>query len=278
MCPTAANGAGSRRSRRDMPCARVAPGLRLMRAYAAAAQTVSLVLDEDAPLPDTDRDVDGLVHRLRGHVLQLGPVVSGNSPVLRHAQQMSACPIPAGYVPSRVYLVRLAEAVGQLAETARLSGQASSAGQARWRRPSRTAVRLAVFALALGTVIIGGSAPRDAVTQTTTGSAVWLAVIVSALALLLALALRPSPTRPGDDTGEGLPAAGKRTQHDSALGQDTHRSPTRPSADALAHYRERPFPLRTTSEERSGGHRPASHSLLPVKGLSPSTASGERPR
>jgi hypothetical protein len=85
----------------------------------AAGETVALVLDEDAPPPDTAQDIEDLVHRLRGHILQLGAVVPVDSSVLKEAQQASALPLPDDYMPSRVYLVHLARATQRLIETAR---------------------------------------------------------------------------------------------------------------------------------------------------------------
>ncbi|MFC9543077.1 DUF6415 family natural product biosynthesis protein [Streptomyces sp. NPDC056956] len=172
----------------------------------AAAETVAWVLDEDAPLPDTAQDIEDLVHRLRGHVLRLGAAVPAGSPVLKQAQQLSATPLPDGYMPSRVYLVHLAEATQELIETARRSAQAgpSASVKGRWKTPSRNAVRVAVFVLVLVlvTLVITASAPQDAAAQTTSDGAALIALIVSAMAFLIALGQRPSqPSSP--DSAEG---------------------------------------------------------------------------
>ncbi|WP_437054813.1 hypothetical protein [Streptomyces sp. enrichment culture] len=82
-----------------------------------------------------------------------------------------------------------------------------------------------MFALALGTVVIAGSAPRDAATQATVGGAAWLALIFSGTAVLIALGLRSPPSSARDqevarhlDPGE-LPQHGPRFDHTSRAGQ-----------------------------------------------------------
>ena len=176
---------------------------------AAAAETVARVLDKDAPLPDTAQDIDDLVHRLRGHVLRLGAAVPAGSPVLKQAQQLSATPFPDGYMPSRVYLVHLAEATQELIETARRSTQAgpSASMKGRWITPSRNAVRVAVFALVLVTLVIAASAPQDAAARTTSDGAALIALIVSAMAFLIALGQRPSQPSSPDSAAGGQPPA-----------------------------------------------------------------------
>ncbi|WP_329430130.1 hypothetical protein [Streptomyces anthocyanicus] len=148
MIPPTAEGAG-----RPRP---------LTRACAAAAQTVSLVLAEDAPLPDSDRDVNDLVHLLRGHVAQLGALTAPGSPALLHAQQLCSDCIPEDYVPSRVYLVGLAEATHDLVAHVERGGPEpiSAEGGRRWRRPTVNVLRGAVFVLALVCLIFAASVPR----------------------------------------------------------------------------------------------------------------------
>ncbi|MEV7192337.1 DUF6415 family natural product biosynthesis protein [Streptomyces sp. NPDC093510] len=81
----------------------------------ATRETVSLVLSEDAPVPESDEDVLDLVLRLRGHLTQLGLAV--DRPVgllagaLAEARHLAATDLPRGFMPSRVYLRRLALSV-----------------------------------------------------------------------------------------------------------------------------------------------------------------------
>ncbi|MEU3553315.1 DUF6415 family natural product biosynthesis protein [Streptomyces fragilis] len=124
-----------------------------------ALETVALVLDDDSPLPDTDQDVHDLMARLRGHVAELGAAVVGGGPVLVRAQLLSTAPPPAGFVPSRVHLRRLAEAVRELAEVARRTEAVTPVEHRPWRL-SRDVVRGVVFVLALTVLIIAASVPR----------------------------------------------------------------------------------------------------------------------
>jgi hypothetical protein len=131
----------------------------------AAMETVALVLDDDSPLPDTDQDVQNLMARLRGHVAELGAAVAGGGPVLVRAQLLSTAPPPAGFVPSRVHLRRLAEAVRELAEVARRTTSVTPVKRQPWRL-NRDVVRGVVFVLALTVLIVAASVsralPRDA--------------------------------------------------------------------------------------------------------------------
>ncbi|MFE5859725.1 DUF6415 family natural product biosynthesis protein [Streptomyces virginiae] len=127
-------------------------------------ETVSLVLGEESPLPETDQDVVDLVHRLRGHVMQLGAVALPG-PALDHARQVSGGDLPDGHLPSRVYLRQLAEATQDLVRAANSPPQREerrALGLGRWkvRRPSRNALRAMVFAVAVAILIIAGSVPR----------------------------------------------------------------------------------------------------------------------
>jgi hypothetical protein len=84
----------------------------------AASETIGLVLNEDAPVPDSDQDVQDLVLMLRGHVMQLGPAADRKTGTLAEAlgaaQGIAADEMPAEYVRARVYLRNLATAVQAL--------------------------------------------------------------------------------------------------------------------------------------------------------------------
>ncbi|WP_327411262.1 DUF6415 family natural product biosynthesis protein (plasmid) [Streptomyces sp. NBC_01281] len=91
-------------------------------ATAAAAETIALVLGEDSPLPDSRRAVVDLVQRLRGHLMELG-ALAASGPAVDQAHAISSADLPDGYVPSRVYLRRLALAMNDvLAELPAVSG------------------------------------------------------------------------------------------------------------------------------------------------------------
>ncbi|MFE0680647.1 hypothetical protein ACFW17_07560 [Streptomyces sp. NPDC058961] len=133
---------------------------------AAAAETVELVLGDDSPLPDRPGDVEALVRRLRGHILQLGVVVPPREPALVHAQQLGSRCVPEAHVASRVYLVKLAEATKELVSVAQTGCRVSGAEQptvrvraGRWR-PQINLVRGVVFAAALVLVVVAASVPR----------------------------------------------------------------------------------------------------------------------
>ncbi|GAA4802987.1 DUF6415 family natural product biosynthesis protein [Streptomyces ziwulingensis] len=155
-------GTGPARPERLLPVRPPVCG-RTSELAAAASETAARVLGEDAPLPGTRQDVEDLVCRLRGHIMQLGAAVAAGSPVLDQAQRMSVAPIPDGYVPSRVFLVRLAEVVQSLVELSRRSPPTgpSPSLKGAWRNSSRNAVRIAVFVLALVTLVIAASVPQD---------------------------------------------------------------------------------------------------------------------
>ncbi|WP_434099944.1 DUF5999 family protein [Streptomyces viridosporus] len=82
---------------------------------ASATETISLVLDEDAPLLDGERDIDDLVLRLRGHLMELGYAAPGRCPAIEKAlaaaRRLADTNVPAEYVAARVHLRHLAEAV-----------------------------------------------------------------------------------------------------------------------------------------------------------------------
>jgi hypothetical protein len=123
---------------------------------------VALVLGEDSPLPDTAADVEDLALRLRGHVSQLGALTPSQEPALLRAQQLYSGGLPDGYMPSRVHLVRLAEATQDLiaAVQAHDVAPAKSVQRRRWWKPPINVLRGAVFALALACVVLAASVPR----------------------------------------------------------------------------------------------------------------------
>ncbi|MFD4790880.1 DUF6415 family natural product biosynthesis protein [Streptomyces sp. NPDC058459] len=128
----------------------------------AASETVTLVLGEDSPLPESAADVEDLVRLLRGHVAQLGARTAPGIPALQRAQQLCSGSIPEGFMPSRVYLVRLAEATQELMAYVGRRGPGPINGQdrRRWLRPSINVLRGAVFALALACLVFAASVPR----------------------------------------------------------------------------------------------------------------------
>jgi hypothetical protein len=130
------------------------------RETVAALETLHLVLDDDSPLPEVDQDVQDLVLRLRGHTAQLGAAVPSGDPALHAAQAMASTPVPEGFMPSRVYLRRHAEAVRDLVAVAedRQTGApvASRPGRRSWK-PSLNVVRAAVFAAAFLVMAVGAT-------------------------------------------------------------------------------------------------------------------------
>jgi Family of unknown function (DUF6415) len=128
----------------------------------AAAETVALVLDEDSPLPETTADVEDLARRLRGHINRLGVMVPKKEPALRRAQQLGSAAVPDGYMPSRVHLVKLAEAAQELVATAEAHGTGRGMRQRarRWWTPSINLLRGTVFAVAFACLVLAASVPR----------------------------------------------------------------------------------------------------------------------
>ncbi|MFJ3931628.1 DUF6415 family natural product biosynthesis protein [Streptomyces sp. NPDC090029] len=128
----------------------------------AASETVTLVLGEDSPLPENAADVEYLVRLLRGHIAQLGARTAPGIPDLQRAQRLCSDSIPEDYVPSRVYLVRLAEATQELMAYVERDGpgQISTGGGRRRPRPTLNMLRVAVFALALACLVFAASVPR----------------------------------------------------------------------------------------------------------------------
>lgn len=84
---------------------------------AAAKETIALVLDEESPVPEDDQDVNLLVLRLRGHLMQLGPAADTSlscasvADALETACQLAAQEAPDDFMKSRVHLRQLAIAV-----------------------------------------------------------------------------------------------------------------------------------------------------------------------
>ncbi|MDX3366500.1 DUF6415 family natural product biosynthesis protein [Streptomyces sp. ME02-6987-2C] len=128
----------------------------------AALETVTLVLGEDSPLPESAADVEDLVCLLRGHIAQLGASTAPDVPALLRAQQLCSESIPMGYVASRVHLVRLAEATQELTAYVEHGGPGpnSKERERRWPRPTVNVLRGTVFALALACLIFAASVPR----------------------------------------------------------------------------------------------------------------------
>jgi hypothetical protein len=129
----------------------------------AAAETVALVLDEESPLPESASDVGELARRLRGHISQLGAATPPGAPELLGAQQVASAGVPDGYVPSRVHLVKLAEATRYLSRPCRLSvapSLRSRRGSGVGGKPRINALRGSVFALAFACLVMAASVPR----------------------------------------------------------------------------------------------------------------------
>ncbi|MBT2527815.1 hypothetical protein J7E91_20910 [Streptomyces sp. ISL-99] len=130
----------------------------------AAAETVALVLDEESPLPESAADVDELARRLRGHISQLEVAVPPGASTLLGAQQLASEGVPDGYMPSRVHLVKLAEATRELVATVQAHGGAAPAKptrrQQRWCKPRINVLRGWVFAIAFACLVLAASVPR----------------------------------------------------------------------------------------------------------------------
>ncbi|MER7728625.1 DUF6415 family natural product biosynthesis protein [Streptomyces sp. NPDC096323] len=128
----------------------------------AAAETVALVLDDKSPLPQSAGDVEELARRLRGHIGQLGAVVPPGAAGLRGAQQLTSAGVPDGYMPSRVHLVKLAEATQALGAAGQAHGVVLAKPARRWRywRPRLNVLRGSVFAVAFVLLALAASVPR----------------------------------------------------------------------------------------------------------------------
>ncbi|KMS77026.1 hypothetical protein ACM01_03570 [Streptomyces viridochromogenes] len=128
----------------------------------AAAETVALVLDKDSPLPETNADVEDLARRLRSHIDRLGVMVPKEEPALHRAQQLGSAAVPDGYMPSRVHLVKLAEAAQELVATVGAHGTSRPMRQRgrRWWMPPINLLRGTVFAVAFACLVLAASVPR----------------------------------------------------------------------------------------------------------------------
>ncbi|MFE1786591.1 DUF5999 family protein [Streptomyces sp. NPDC059506] len=79
---------------------------------AATRETLALVLNENAPLLDSDRDIDDVILRLRDHLLELGHVALGRPrPELAAARKVADAAVPTQYLDIRKHLRILATAV-----------------------------------------------------------------------------------------------------------------------------------------------------------------------
>ncbi|MGW1107394.1 DUF6415 family natural product biosynthesis protein [Streptomyces sp. NPDC002540] len=74
--------------------------------------SIALVLDDAAPVPESERDMEDLLLRLRGHLMQLGAEGPRTGPwaqALGAARELAAQAPPVGdFLQSRVHLRRLA--------------------------------------------------------------------------------------------------------------------------------------------------------------------------
>lgn len=83
---------------------------------AAARETLALVLDENAPLLDGDRDVNDVILRLRGHLMELGHAALGRpgpalETALAAARKVADADVPTQYLDARIHLRTLTTAV-----------------------------------------------------------------------------------------------------------------------------------------------------------------------
>ncbi|MFF3127096.1 DUF6415 family natural product biosynthesis protein [Streptomyces sp. NPDC057908] len=89
------------------------PSLVVRSPVACAAETIALVLDDAAPVPETQRDVQDLLLRLRGHLMQLGAQGPQTGPwvqALDRARQVAEQAPPVDdFLKSRVHLRKLAD-------------------------------------------------------------------------------------------------------------------------------------------------------------------------
>ncbi|MCZ1008453.1 DUF6415 family natural product biosynthesis protein [Streptomyces lydicus] len=162
----------------------------------AAAETVALVLDEDSPLPESAADVEDLARRLRGHVNRLGVLAAPSEPTLLRAQQLASASVPEGYMPSRVYLVRLAEVTRELVATVQSDGvgPALPTWRRRWRNLHINGLCGVVFVVVITYLVSGHFGVPDV---TVTG-AVLIALILGPMTWLV--------LRGGRATGPEAPA------------------------------------------------------------------------
>ncbi|MFE8941118.1 DUF5999 family protein [Streptomyces sp. NPDC007872] len=98
---------------RSRPSGRKAPSRSLV---AATRETLALVLDEDAPLLDSDRDIEDVILRLRGHLMELGHASLGRprpelEAALAAARKVAEMDVPTQYLDVRKHLRTFATAV-----------------------------------------------------------------------------------------------------------------------------------------------------------------------
>jgi hypothetical protein len=81
-------------------------------AVACAGETIALVFDDAAPVPESERDVEDLLLRLRGHLMQLDvedPRTGPWAEALGAARELAAqAPPVSDFLQSRVHLRQLA--------------------------------------------------------------------------------------------------------------------------------------------------------------------------
>ncbi|MFF7449911.1 MULTISPECIES: DUF5999 family protein [unclassified Streptomyces] len=92
---------------------------------AAAEETLSMVLSDGAPTPETDQDVHDLMLRLRGHLMQLGAMAPDRSravaEVMKMARQREA-EVPDSCARALMPLAKFATAVRTVLWTLRAEG------------------------------------------------------------------------------------------------------------------------------------------------------------
>ena len=92
---------------------------------AAAEETLSMVLSDGAPTPETDQDIHDLILRLRGHLMQLGAMAPDRSravaEVIKMARQREA-EVPDSCARALMPLAKFATAVRTVLWTLRAEG------------------------------------------------------------------------------------------------------------------------------------------------------------
>jgi hypothetical protein len=141
------------------------------------------VLDEDSPLPESPGDVEELARRLRDHISQLGAVVPPGASALRRAQQLAQEGVPDGYMPSRIRLVKLAEATQELiaAVDSNSVTPVPPIRRPRWRTPLGNFLCGMVFAVAFTCPFL----PRRFPVHHPTGAALTVLILGSMAWLIL---------------------------------------------------------------------------------------------
>ncbi|MEU3904121.1 DUF6415 family natural product biosynthesis protein [Streptomyces goshikiensis] len=80
----------------------------------AAEETLSMVLADDAPIPETDQDIYDLMLRLRGHLMQLGAAAPDRSHAVSEAMETARrreAEVPENCAQALMPLVKFAAAV-----------------------------------------------------------------------------------------------------------------------------------------------------------------------